>query len=285
MKMNLRQADLLIRKELQGIYPPEEIRSLSLLVLTHCAGIPPVDIHSNPDQPVSESALAQINKIIDGLKIYKPVQYMMGTTQFYGLQLKVNEDVLIPRPETEELVHWILSDYSGTSFLRILDIGTGSGNIALALAKNLVSADVWATDNSAPALHLAKENARENGLMVHFVFSDILHAGSYSLPGQFDVIVSNPPYIPESEKNSLPRNVADFEPQQALFVPDDDPLIFYRKIISFAQIKLKQGGAVYVETHENFACEVADLFRKEGFLTAEIREDINEKNRMVKASL
>lgn len=285
MKVTLRQADHFIRKELQGIYPPEEIRSLSLLVLTHCTGIQPVEMHSNPDQPVSETALAQINKIIDGLKIYKPVQYMTGTTQFYGLPLKVNEDVLIPRPETEELVHWILGDYSGTSFLRILDIGTGSGNIALALAKNLVSADVWATDNSAPALHLAKENARENGLMVHFVFSDILHAGSYSLPGQFDIIVSNPPYIPESEKDSLPRNVANFEPSQALFVPDDDPLLFYRKIISFAQIKLKQGGAVYVEIHENFGHEVTALFRKEGFLNVEIRKDINEKNRMVKASL
>lgn len=283
--MTLHQEDLLIKKELQGIYPPEEIRSLSLLVLTHCAGIQPVKIHSNPDQPLSESALAQINKIIDGLKVHKPVQYMIGTTQFYGLQLKVNEDVLIPRPETEELVHWILSDYSRTNFLRILDIGTGSGNIALALAKNLASADVWATDNSAPALHLAKENALKNGLMVHFVFSDILHAGSYSLPGQYDIIVSNPPYIPESEKNSLPRNVSDFEPHQALFVPDHDPLIFYRKILSFAQIKLKQGGAVYVETHENFAHQVADLFRKEGFFNAEVRKDINEKNRMVKANL
>lgn len=285
MKLTLRQADLAIKKALQGYYAPEEIRSLSVLILTHCTHTTPLALHSNPDQPVSSSALTQINKIIDGLKNYKPIQYMTGNTQFYGLTLKINEYVLIPRPETEELVHWILQDYSGRNYLRVLDIGTGSGNIALALAKNLPSADIWATDNSAPALHLAKENAGKLCLLVHFVFSDILHAGNYSLPGQFDIIVSNPPYIPESEKECLPVNVANFEPPQALFVPDDDPLIFYRKILSFAQLKLKQGGAVYVEIHENFGEEVAELFRHEGFMNVELRKDINDKNRMVKANI
>jgi len=283
--MTVKQTSEWIGKELKRQYPSEEIIGLTRLIFQHSAGIDSHSVHTKPDLFLSETVTLQIKQILDGLKTYKPIQYMIGSTEFYGLNLKVNGDVLIPRPETEELVDWIIKDHTGKQGMRVLDIGTGSGNIAVALAKNLPGADVWATDVSTPALRIAKENARDQGLMIHFLFSDIMHAGAYSLPGHFDIIASNPPYIPEHEKAELPSNVAGFEPSQALFVDDEDPIFYYRKIFAFAQIKLKLPGALYVEVHEKYGKEVADFFRQEKCSSVELRKDINGKDRMIKAIL
>jgi release factor glutamine methyltransferase len=283
MSISVFQLNRQFEKELEGIYPPGEIKSLSRLIIEHVTGWSRSRIHAEPQIELPEDTVLQINEILQGLKQFKPVQYMLGKTEFYGITLKVSSDALIPRPETEELVEWIVRDYQGRTGLRILDIGTGTGNIAITLSKNLPGAEVWATDVSPAALKLAKENARNNSCMVHFLFSDILHASSASLPGSFDILVSNPPYIPFSERISLPANVEGYEPSLALFVEDDDPILFYRRIASFARMKVKQGGAVYVEVHEKYGCEVMEMFKREGFPESELRNDINGKPRMVKA--
>lgn len=284
MQLTLFQLQQLFRQDLGDLYPPEEVRSLTQLVLEHYTGLDRTRMHADPDFVLSGDTLLQIKEILEGLKNYKPVQYMLGQTEFYGLPFRVGADALIPRPETEELVDWIVREWKGRTGLRVLDIGTGTGNIAVSLAKSLVGAELWATDVSATTLRLAKENARDNSCMIHFLFSDILHASGASLPGAFDLIVSNPPYIPLSEKLQLPRNVEEHEPSLALFVEDEDPVLFYRRIANFGRLKLKQGGAVYVEIHEKFGQEVMQAFRMEGFAETELREDINGKPRMVKAS-
>jgi release factor glutamine methyltransferase len=283
MGVSVFQLNRQFQEELEGIYPPGEIRSLSRLIIEHVTGLSRSRIHAEPGIELPEDTVLQINEILQGLKQYKPVQYMLGQTEFYGITFNVNSDALIPRPETEELVEWVVRDNQGKTGLRILDIGTGTGNIAISLSKNLPGAEVWATDVSPATLRLAKENARNNSCMVHFLFSDILHASSASLPGSFDLIVSNPPYIPFSERASLPANVEGYEPSLALFVEDEDPILFYRRIASFARMKIKQGGTVYVEVHEKYGCDVLEMFIKEGFPESELRKDINGKPRMVKA--
>jgi release factor glutamine methyltransferase len=284
MGITVFQLNRQFREDLEGSYPPEEIRSISMLVLQHFTGLSRTQLHTDPEYQIPEKTALQINEIIVGLKNQKPVQYMLGQTEFYGLQIKINADALIPRPETEELVDWIVKDCSGRTGLRVLDIGTGSGNIAISLSKNLNGPEVWATDVSASSLRLAKDNARNNSCLIHFLFSDILHATSASLPGMFDIIVSNPPYIPLSERSLLSKNVEGFEPSLALFVDDDDPILFYRRIASFGKLKLKQNGIIYVEVHEKYANEVKKMFKEEGYHDTELRMDINSKPRMVRAS-
>ncbi len=232
----------------------------------------------------------------------RPVQYVLGVADFYDLELAVGEGVLIPRPETEELVRWILDDVrtgrmTGTSSptthrerqTRILDIGTGSGAIAISLAQNLPQALVSAIDASPKALKYAHSNSAKYATGVRFEQADILDP-NLNL-GQFDIIVSNPPYIPESERFDMHDNVTRHEPPTALFVPDDDPLKFYRAIARFARRSLnfhasdRTKGALYLEVHENFAHETASLLNTEGFVQITIKQDINGKNRMIRATL
>jgi release factor glutamine methyltransferase len=284
MGVSVFQISRQFQEELKGIYPTGEISSLSRLIIEQVTGLSRSRIHAEPGTELPEDTVLQINEILQGLKQYKPVQYMLGQTEFYGITFKVSPDALIPRPETEELVEWVVTDNKGRTGLRIIDIGTGTGNIAIALTKNLPGAEVWATDVSPATLRLAKENARDNGCLVNFLFSDILHANSASLTGNFDIMVSNPPYIPFSERYSLPSNVEVYEPPLALFVDDDDPILFYRRIASFARMKLKQGGTIYVEVHEKYGFDVLEMFKKEGFPDSELKNDINGKPRMVKAN-
>lgn len=211
----------------------------------------------------------------------EPVQYVLGKTWFYDLVLEVGPGVLIPRPETEELAAWILEDWKGRS-PGIVDIGTGSGAIALMLSKHLHNADVWAADVSEDALRIASVNANKNGLDIRFMLLDILNPHSWSQLPEVDVVVSNPPYIPQSEKGSMHNNVKLWEPEIALFVPDEDPLVFYKAIIHASDSCLKEGGAVYLETHENYHGKLADWAASEGWTKIESRHDMQGKHRMLK---
>ena len=232
-----------------------------------------------------------------------PIQYVLGKTTFYNLEFHVNPSVLIPRPETEELVENILkstrflttfgmtspSNFEGVapiyrsrgSLYRILDLCTGSGAIAIALAKNINNAAVWATDNSETALNTAQKNAALNNAEITFLHHDILKDGIANLPDNFDIIVSNPPYIPQSESINMHKNVVDFEPEAALFVPEENPLLFYDAIAHIAKKNLRTGGILYVEIHEKFHFELSEMLAKLDFKEIKLWNDINGKPRFI----
>jgi release factor glutamine methyltransferase len=212
------------------------------------------------------------------LQGHEPIQYITGNTEFFGLNFKVNSNVLIPRPETEELVEWMLQDLQGKS-LKILDIGTGSGCIAIALAKNLPHAKITAIDISPEALKTAKANALENGVEVAFFDLDILTADE--LPGKFDIIVSNPPYVRELEQEHMQRNVLEYEPETALYVKDEDPLIFYKKITALAAENLPSEGKLYFEINQYLGRETEALLKEKNFQTT-LKKDIFGAERMLK---
>ena len=217
------------------------------------------------------------------LSNHEPLQYILGEADFYGLKFKVDANVLVPRPETEELVYWILEHARLSVYnqnLSVLDIGTGSGCIAVTLKKELPSLDVQATDISGKALVVAQKNATINKVSVFFKENDILNTKGWDQLESYDVIVSNPPYIPVQEKSLMPENVKTFEPQEALFVSDDQPLIFYSTIAKFASAHLNQGGKLFFELNEFNAEQVVQILEKEGFEKVELKQDLNGKDRM-----
>ncbi len=278
-----------IKNELTGLYPEREIQSFNDLILFNILGIPKHEIHLEKEKIIDEAQNLRIAEIVKDLKLYKPIQYIFGYTDFFGLHILVSPDVLIPRPETEELVKWIIDDQMGNS-PDILDIGTGSGCIAIALKKNLPQSRIYACDNSDAALTMAKGNAELLKLDVVFYQQDLINGDTLSeysdkrnLP-LFDIIVSNPPYVPLKEKSLLSINISGFEPEEALFVPDEDPLIFYRNIAYFGLDHLRKNGLMYFEIHENSSQEVSILLEKYGYSDIVIRRDINGKNRMIKCS-
>jgi release factor glutamine methyltransferase len=223
---------------------------------------------------------------LNDLSAGKPIQYILGTAEFYRMKLKVNPNVLIPRPETEELVEWILTSVADSSKnLNILDVGTGSGCIAIALKKYLPKSTVAAVDISAAALQTAKENAQNNEVEVNFITADILaHAETALLNGQqFDVVVSNPPYIKEDEKPEMHENVLANEPHDALFVSNDNPLLFYKAIADFAQTKLVKNGLLFFEINEYLAKETIEMLDGKGFTDIVLKNDMQGKDRMVMA--
>lgn len=236
------------------------------------------------DEPVSEDFITRMSGYAGQLKKNTPVQYILGHAYFLDLKLKINPSVLIPRPETEELVHWILEECKGKNKLRILDVGTGSGCIALALKHRMKTAEISALDFSENALHIAIENARRLKLGIHFVTYNITGNGKTVFKKKFDVIVSNPPYILPSEKNTLSKNVLDFEPHEALFTPDEDPLFFYRHIIEFATKNLVNGGKIFFELAPQHVLEIKSIFEKSGlFSEIVIRNDMQGKQRMIRS--
>jgi release factor glutamine methyltransferase len=213
------------------------------------------------------------------LKKNEPYQYVFGKCEFYGLEFRVTPDVLIPRPETEELVEWVLSENSMAD--RFLDIGTGSGCIAVTLGKKIPAAAIHAWDISDGALAIAAENAAYNGVVVQFLKRDILQ--SFSAETSFDVIVSNPPYVMESEKVTMEENVLHFEPHEALFVPDNDPLLFYRRIAEVALEMLHEGGRLYFEVNRTKGASICSMLQQRGYLEVESRNDLSGNLRMIKA--
>lgn len=268
-----------IKSELHGMYPVSEIKGLTRIIFEAVCDWSFTEQAVKIHEKIQDVDFRKIKEIVSRLKKSEPVQYILGEAEFYGLKIKVNPSVLIPRPETEELVDWMVhSNLPENS--RILDIGTGSGCIALALKSVLKNAKVSGTDISEGALETASENAVKNKLDVHFYQSDILKQENMNNE-IYDVIVSNPPYIRESEKLRMLPNVLEYEPAKALFVSDNDPLVFYCSIAAFAKKHLTLNGKLYLEINENLGFEMKNMLFDFGFCNIEIRNDINGKNRMV----
>ena len=265
-----------LTSRLTPLYGEREARQIARIVVTELGQITPTDLVLEPDR---ELVIEGLDRIAEELASGRPLQYVLGHAEFCGLDLQMREGVLIPRPETEELVRWIV-DSNRIASPSILDVGTGSGAIAIALSHLLPTGHVSAVDLSEEALQIARGNARRHNLPIEFTRADAL---GELFPGErerFDLIVSNPPYIPERERASMRRNVTEFEPQMALFVPDNDPHRFYRAIARNARRLLRPGGRLYFEIHEDFAQPICRMLAEEGFPSTEVRKDINDKNRM-----
>ncbi|HKO75946.1 MAG TPA: peptide chain release factor N(5)-glutamine methyltransferase [Flavobacterium sp.] len=266
---------------LTSMYGEGEAESFFYLILEEKQQLKRIDLALHPDLEISEEEIVVWNSILEQLKLEIPIQYLLGKTSFYGLDFEVNENVLIPRPETEELVDWIVSNVlkNGRSkSIKILDIGTGSGCIAVSLAKNLPNAEVFAIDVSEKALSTAKKNAERNEVEVTFIEQNILE--TLDLGQEFDIIVSNPPYVRNLEKEEIKKNVLDNEPHLALFVEDNDALIFYRKIAELAQKNLSNSGQLYFEINQYLGKEMISLLEELNFKNVELRKDIYENDRM-----
>ena len=267
--------------QLQKIYSLGEATSITDWVFEKKVSLKRTDIIKNPNKRITPAADKLIQEALGELLTHKPVQYVLGEGWFYHMKLKVNEHVLIPRPETEELVEQLIKDRkSRLTDPAILDIGTGSGCIPIAIKKYLPAAIITSMEISRQAIDLAKENAAMHNAHIHFVHLDFLDEKNWPALPLFDIIISNPPYIPVNEKEKLDRNVTDFEPHLALFVPDGSPLIFYEKIAAFGKTNLLPNGKIYLETHEDLANDVAALFRKD-YQTVMIKKDMYGKERMV----
>ncbi len=268
-----------IKESLKGIFPESEIDAYIHWILDHLRGYSRMDIALNKNEILSEEETDKVKEIVKRLQNKEPIQYILGETEFCGLQIKVTPDVLIPRPETEEIVT-VIRDETDHASLRILDIGTGSGCIPLALKKYFPEAQVSACDVSEKALHVARENGMRNKLLVNFFQCDILSKANKNA-AVFDVIVSNPPYVRQSEKQWMDDNVLKYEPHLALFVEDEDPLLFYRAILNFSQNHLKKGGRLYLEINENLSEQINDLMLQYDYENVSIRKDLQGKDRMV----
>lgn len=278
-----------IRHSLENLYPKNEIQSFTRLIMEEVCGIPPHHLLFGKGKELSDTEKLEIKEIIEQLKKHKPLQYILGKADFYGRTFRVNPSVLIPRPETEELIEHICHDLEeeADKAATILDIGTGSGCIAITLAKELPGADVVAIDISPDALVTARENARALHAPVTFIPCDILDTGraEAEIPFMFDVIVSNPPYVMEREKEAMEANVLEYEPPLALFVSDSDPLLFYRAIARFGRKKLKKGGRLYFEINALCGSDTVRLLEQEGYHSIQLIRDLSDKDRMVKAIL
>ncbi|MBG0860185.1 MAG: peptide chain release factor N(5)-glutamine methyltransferase [Bacteroidales bacterium] len=271
---------LYLIKELGKTYPEPEINALISIIIRSLFGISELKRLVLSEIPVTGKQQQKIINICRELKDGKPVQYVLGETSFYNCTIKVNSETLIPRPETEELVDLIIRENRGFRG-KIIDIGTGTGCIAIALAVNLPGSSVTGIDISESAVALAKQNAQLNNVQITFTVSDIFDE-QVRLPGKTDIIVSNPPYITESEKRLVARNVIDYEPHTALFVPDSNPLVYYRAITMFAVNNLAAGGKIYFEINEAMGNSLVRFLESMGYSKAEIVKDINGKDRIVK---
>ena len=270
-----------IREALRGIYPDSEALSLAKMLLVEAFGFSTLELYGGKDKEISGNRRDDLDKMLSRLLKNEPIQYVLGKETFCGLDFEVDSNVLIPRPETRELVEWIVADRKSDASCRILDIGTGSGCISISLAKFLPGFKVEAWDISRAALDVARRNAQRNGVEVLFRHQDVLDA----LPGGaiYDVIVSNPPYIAEKEKLDMDANVLDWEPSTALFVPDADPLLFYRKIAELGLSMLKAGGALYFEINRAYGQETVNMLESLNYSQIELRKDGWGNDRMIKA--
>ncbi len=269
-----------IRTQLKSTFTQGEIRAFTRLILEEVCNLSFFEIASCKFNDLSDNKKQNIISITKRLQNNEPIQYILGNTEFYGLTLKVTPAVLIPRPETEELVEWILQENKQPT-PHILDIGTGSGCIAITLAKKLKDATVYAWDVSDKALEVAKENAKTNNVCVNFSQTDALQPQAVN--EHLHIIVSNPPYIREMEKEAMTSNVLDYEPHMALFVPDSKALLFYNRIADIAQQQLSSNGWLYFEINQAKGAEVVQLLKEKGFANVELKQDISGNDRMVRA--
>lgn len=272
------------RQELNDIYDPGEIETFILYCFEAYLNFNKTDLILSATENVTESELLKFNFAVKQLKQQRPIQYILGVADFYGLKFKVDEQVLIPRPETEELVDLIIREQKYKQELSVLDIGTGSGCIAVALKKNLFQAKVSALDISNEALAIARQNAQSNQVDITFFQEDILN-WKPNKPEKYDCIVSNPPYICFSEKGDMHKNVLEHEPHLALFVPNDDPLLFYNSIADFALKYLQTGGKLYFEINASYGLKTRQMLERKGFKNPTIINDLNNKNRILHGSI
>ncbi len=281
--MELQRFRTIFNDKLTSIYPKTEIDSFFFILMKHQFNFEMVDVFTKPTFEISEEHLSVLEQFLERLSHKEPIQYLIGKTDFYGLEFLVNAHTLIPRPETEELVEWIQMEVNKQKPISILDIGTGSGCIAISLKKNLSNSEVFAIDFSSQALEMAKKNALLNNVGIDFILKDILK--TEQLPQKYDVIVSNPPYVRELEKQEMNGNVLDYEPHSALFVNDDNPLVFYDKISDLALNHLNHNGILYFEINEYLGQEMRDLLIQKGFINVELKKDIFGKDRMLRGVL
>lgn len=285
--MTRRALFLSLCEPLVPLYGQEEARAVACRVCERIGGFTRLDAAV---EPLAEVAFRPgcdertVRRMVGELAAGRPVQYVLGAAPFCGREFRVGEGVLIPRPETEELVRWIVSDYRSVRPLRLLDVGTGSGCIALSLALELAGAEVSGVDVSPRALAFARENGSSLGAAVRWERADVLDADDPWWRGgdRWEAIVSNPPYVPASDRASMHVNVRDYEPGEALFVPDDDPLLFYRAVARRGRETLAEGGRLYFEIYEGLAAGTVRLLEAEGYTEVELRCDMNDKPRMIR---
>lgn len=267
-------------QRLSDLYPREEINSLFESAAEYCLGMDRLRLHQNLNKNTSASAEKKMIEVLDRLVLAEPIQYIIGKTGFYNIELRIGPGVLIPRQETEYLTAMIIKENEKCENMRIIDLCTGSGCIAIALAKNLPGSEVWASDTSKTALRLAKKNGELNGQEICWIMDDVLAPeAQYKY---FDIIVSNPPYVRNSEKSNMHRNVIDYEPREALFVEDADPLCFYEAIARFSQERLNTPGKLYLEVNQYLAEDTRSLFIANGFQQCEILSDLNNNQRYLR---
>lgn len=284
--MNIRELRRDFENALISNYSREEIGSFFYILTEDRWQMRRVDVALLLEKEVSEKEQLFFVEAIRRLKNSEPIQYILGTTHFYGLDFSVNKHVLIPRPETEELVDWIIKTFSEkakTQTIKILDIGTGSGCIPISLAKHLKNAEIYALDISKKAIEVASKNAKDNQVQVRFIENDILEIDQ--LPEMYDCIVSNPPYVRELEKEEMQANVLDNEPHLALFVDNDNPLVFYRKITQLAKQSLKPNGKLFFEINQYLGTETKQMILDYGFEEVVLKKDINGNDRMIRSVL
>jgi release factor glutamine methyltransferase len=273
----------LFRLELGEYYDYQELNNILFLLMEEHLGLTRMAIHLDPDLQVDDAGSVLIKEAIIQLKEYVPIQYILGKAHFYGLQFMVNKHVLIPRPETEELVDWLVHDIrEGNKVQNVIDLGTGSGCIAIAVKKTLPHLSVIATDISHEALKVARANAARNDVTVSFHWFDMLKPEGYETDRSFGAIISNPPYVRKSERLEMKPNVLDYEPGKALFVEDEHPLVFYRAIAEFAHEHLGTGGSIYIEFNEKMGAAVESLFKSLGYQSVQIKKDIHGRDRMAR---
>ena len=286
--MILKEFKLFFNKALSAIYPKTEIDSFFFILMEEKLKLQRIDTVLKSDFLITEKNLIDLKNIIIRLQKEEPIQYIIGNTEFYGLPFLVDKNTLIPRTETEELVAWVLDEIkvltnNKITELSILDIGTGTGCIPISLAKNLTSLNISAIDISPEALLIAKQNAILNKVTIEFIELDILNAES--LPQEYDIIISNPPYVRELEKEEIKNNVLENEPHLALFVADENPLIFYNKIADLAKQQLSKNGMLFFEINQYLGKETINMLVKKGFKNIQLKKDLFGNDRMIKCVL
>lgn len=282
--MKLKDFRNLFNKELTNLYPKTEIDAFFFRLIEYKLNFKLIDVFSKEDFIISSDILLDMNIVINKLKNEEPIQYILGKTEFYNLPFIVNKNVLIPRPETEELVNWVINQVkNNTSYKTLLDIGTGSGCIPISIKKNCPNLKVSTLDVSLKAIEIAKQNAVQNKVEIQFIHMDILQVKT--LENKFDIIISNPPYVREIEKKEINNNVLKNEPHVALFVSDENPLIFYNKIADLAKKHLNTNGLLFFEINQYLGKETKTLLHEKGFKNVELKKDLFGNDRMIKANL
>ncbi len=291
--MTIHEASQQLRFQLFHIYDEREAGNITDLVMENITGWKKIDRVVNKTAAITGKQQQLLESYTRALLNHKPLQYVLQEAWFYGMRLYVDENVLIPRPETEELVDWLIKDVRGSTLMvhsepahekKIIDIGTGSGCIPLAIKKTLPSFELHSCDVSEAALQVAKKNAANLNLPVQFHLLNILSEKDQQPLPVFDIIISNPPYIPQKDKIAMAANVLQYEPHLALFVEDTDPLLFYTAIADFATVHLVKNGIIYLEIHEEMAQAVINLYRQKGFVNIELKKDLQGRDRMIRIS-